>query len=506
MSHKIFDEILTPIIITDLSGKVTYYNLQFVPFSKLTPRKLKGNPSIADILVIKDGNLNTTLEEFKETYSPLITGEVSFIFEQNIDAIYYGVIKLHRHEDNIIFSFLNLSIEKRLNDRYKELVNELKSSHEQLVQADKLATIGEMTANISHEINNPLTIAVGNCELLQTLLEEKDLVVHRDVLMTCTNDILDSFQRITKIITNMKSFLYAGQDDKEYCNLETLIQDSLLLLSAKIEKEQIQIQINCTQHDLVALVSKSKIEQVLVNLIKNAIDSIEEKRPENPKIEITINRSIMTSNLVIVITDNGEGIPLTVAQNMFTPFFTTKESGKGTGLGLSICKQIIDSHHGKIYVNENHKNGASITFELPMIEVSSYIHSEGHVLNLSINDSKKILVVDNEVAVLNLLNKMLSQAGFIFIGSTNGPEAIKFVQNMRPDLVITDYKMPEMTGTEFAKGLRNSGIDTPILYMSSPDMLIHFTQDKIPLTISDFITKPFKKEEVLGQILNTLKK
>jgi CheY-like chemotaxis protein len=214
----------------------------------------------------------------------------------------------------------------------------------------------------------------------------------------------------------------------------------------------------------------------------------------------------MTSNLVIVITDNGEGIPLTVAQNMFTPFFTTKESGKGTGLGLSICKQIIDSHHGKIYVNENHKNGASITFELPMIEVSSYIHSEGHVLNLSINDSKKILVVDNEVAVLNLLNKMLSQAGFIFIGSTNGPEAIKFVQNMRPDLVITDYKMPEMTGTEFAKSLRNSGIDTPILYMSSPDMLIHFTQDKIPLTISDFITKPFKKEEVLGQILNTLKK
>jgi signal transduction histidine kinase len=506
MNHVILDEILTPIVITDLLGKVVYYNHQFVPFSKLTPRKLKAHPHITDILVIKDGDLKKVLEEFKVTNDPLITEEISFIFEQNVDAIYYGVIKLHKHDDNLIFSFLNLSIEKRLNDRYKELVNELKSSHAQLVQADKLATIGEMTANISHEINNPLTIAVGNCELLQALLDEKDLVVHRDILKTCTIDILDSFNRITKIISNMKSFLYAGQDDKEYCNLETLIQDSLLLLSVKLDANNIQVQINCTQHDLVALVSKSKIEQVLINLIKNAIDSLEEKAPRLPKIEITVSRSSITSNLIIVISDNGAGIPSANIQNMFTPFFTTKESGKGTGLGLSICKQIIDAHHGKIYASENQKEGATFNIELPMIEVSSYIHSEGQVLNLSINDSKKVLVVDNEVAVLNLLNKMLSQAGFIFIGSTNGPEALKFVQNMRPDLVITDYKMPEMSGTEFAKSLRDSGIEIPILYMSSPEMQVQFTQDKKQLSISDFIKKPFNKEEVLGQILNSLKK
>jgi len=506
MDYLIFDELLTPIIITDLSGKVAYYNHQFIPFSKMTPRKLKGNPQIQDILVIKDGNLKQVFEDFKKSKTPLITEEISFIFEQNVDAIYYGVIKMHMHDENIVFSFLNLSIEKRLNDRYKELVSELKSSHAQLVQADKLATIGEMTANISHEINNPLTIAVGNCELLQALLDEKDLIVHRDILKTCTIDILDSFNRITKIITNMKSFLYAGQDDKEYYNLETLIQDSLLLLSTRIDDLKIAVQINCTQHDLVALVSKSKIEQVLINLIKNAIDSIEEKSPVSPKIEITVSRSNETSNLVINISDNGMGVASANIKNMFTPFFTTKESGKGTGLGLSICKQIIDAHHGKLYATENQTSGATFNVELPMIEVSSYIHSEGQVRQLSVNDSKKILVVDNEVAVLNLLNKMLSQAGYIFIGSTNGPEAIKFVQNMRPDLVLTDYKMPKMTGTEFAKSLRDSGIDIPILYMSSPEMMVNFSQDKKQLSISDFIKKPFNKDEVLGQIFNSLKK
>src|SRR5690606_27361382 len=152
--------------------------------------------------------------------------------------------------------------------------------------------------------------------------------------------------------------------------------------------------------------------------------------------------------VIIKVSDNGPGIPKEISEDIFSPFFTTKDVGEGTGLGLSICKKIVESHQGELSFTSEQGKGTTFIVKLPIIEVSSYTQSE-YLMQQKNRDGKRILVVDNEVQVLNILHTFIEEEGHVFIGSTNGNEALRFLDNINIDLIITDFTMPQMNGTEF---------------------------------------------------------
>lgn len=295
---------------------------------------------------------------------------------------------------------------------------------------------------------------------------------------------------------------HQSESKREYANLGELIQRTLDFMAPKIDEYGVQVVFKDYESSAIALVDASKLEQVFVNLIKNAIDSMSHTK-RNPLLKIGVTKQENT--LHIHFTDNGEGIAKENQSKIFNAFYTTKAIGEGTGLGLAISQKIVQSHRGELKLRKSSEEETQFEIVLPCIEMMSYTQNE--ILQGRKTDAglTRILVVDDEVKILNLLNVMISEKEMVFIGSANPQDALKMLKELPLDLIIVDYMMPEMSGHEFAKTVRKENPKIPILYMSSPDNLDKFEKDSGPLSLSGMIKKPFSKDEMLEAIKKALK-
>ncbi len=507
------DNFFSPAVVIDSESCICYFNHSFVTFSKRPPRKLKDGVKLFDILKSKNNDVVELFDKCKEKNQVRLSEEIKIWPEQEEKHAYVVVVKIIPHEvgkkQYYIVNFNDLSVEKNLYDKYRDQISELKDTHAQIVQADKLATLGEITASISHEINNPLTIASGNTELLQIFFKEKDLNSQKDAMIESADSIFDSLNRISNIVNNMKNFLHKSEDKKEYCNLEKIIDNSINLVKTPFNNHEVTLSKNIMDTNLVGFVNKLKMEQVLVNLFKNALDAISENNTSNGRVTVTLGKEEDSNYVNITVSDNGPGISQDLHQEIFTAFYTSKEVGKGTGLGLYICTKIVNAMQGQIFLESEPNKGTSFRIQLPIIEVSSYAHNDKMLKGVLNKDGKRILVVDDEVEVLNVINKFIEQSGHVFIGSTNGHDALKVLKDIHIDLIITDYNMPQMNGSQFAELIRSSKIKCPIFYLTSIKNIDKYDEDKDKYNVSGLILKPFTFDEVrktIGSILDLKEK
>lgn len=221
-------------------------------------------------------------------------------------------------------------------------------------QSAKLAAIGELSAGIAHEINNPLTALLGNSEILALSkeLSEKD--------QEKVERINRSAKRIHAIARQLTKFARSSQDDKfAQVALSEIISEVMLLATAKAKKFSCSIQVP-EETTTILNCNQVEIEQVLINLINNGIDAIKDKDERWIKLEVEENSELIK----IKVIDSGEGIDTETANTLFEPFFTTKAAGEGTGLGLSISKGIIEKHQGKMYIDYDAHN-TTFVIEFP---------------------------------------------------------------------------------------------------------------------------------------------
>ncbi len=499
IDYTLFDNAFEPVLVLNKKSEIIYHNHSLVTFSKSPPRVLKKISKLDELIESNKIPFVKLLAMSQKENKSIVSEEGVISFKNNPATHYTFVLKFYPSGENTIIFFNDLSVERNLFDKYKGQLEELKSTHSQIVQADKLATLGELTAGISHEINNPLTIASGNTEIIQMIIENDSVQEQQETLMTAITDVKDSLERIHLIVNNMRSFLHKSEDKKEYCSLAEVIQSAKELVIPSFNSHQVILESSMPSEDIIGLINKVKIEQVLINLCKNALDALVTERTPSPKVKITLHRNPSENFVYIDVSDNGPGIPEELHEDIFSPFFTTKEVGEGTGLGLSICSKIIESHQGVLTLKTKKGEGAQFSIKLPIIEVSSYSHSEYMQAQTS-GTGKKILVIDNEVQILNILNTFLEEEGHTFIGSTNGHEALRFLNNMNIDLIITDYTMPKMNGSEFSKLVRENGITCPIYYLTSKKNIHHFNDDKDKYGVEGLILKPFSKDEIIKTI------
>jgi two-component system NtrC family sensor kinase len=242
------------------------------------------------------------------------------------------------------------------------LAKERDTRAKELLQASRLASLGEMSTMLAHEINNPLTAAAGFIDLVAEELKRPN--ANLDLMLQRLEKAALSCERIAKIVKNLK--LFSRIDNQNKCNnpLINLLNDSLDLIRHKVDLLGIKLITNCPS-DLKLNCSGLEITQVFVNLLSNAADAIAENLEKENWIKVDVQAN--DSNLLISISNSGEKIPDSTAARIFDPFFTTKPLGKGTGIGLKISRQIVSNHNGKLCLDKSSSN-TTFRIELPIRE------------------------------------------------------------------------------------------------------------------------------------------
>ena len=253
-----------------------------------------------------------------------------------------------RNKNNEIYGYMGIA--RDLTEEL-EILKDLEQERTKNLHSSKLASLGEMSAGVAHEINNPLSIIAGNVFLLNKCKNDPEKFSSK------IEAIQRSVERISKIVLGLKRFSHLNEESKHSLFvLSNIIQEALILTESKSKQNSTVVEVNIKSEGKI-LCDDVEIEQVIINLVNNAVDAVKIL----PERWIKINVFEDNSELVMQVKDSGSGISDEVAKNLFEPFYTTKPVGEGTGLGLSIIKTILDKHKSKISVN---KDDAHTCFEI----------------------------------------------------------------------------------------------------------------------------------------------
>jgi two-component system NtrC family sensor kinase len=242
-----------------------------------------------------------------------------------------------------------------------------------VVEASKLASVGELAAGIAHEINNPVAIMVEEAGWMGDLMEDVvfDKSEDRSEFERSIKQIQTQGKRCKEITHKLLSFARQTDSAAQDVEIETVIEEMVALSSQRTKYSLVQINTEVAQNLPSIRASVSELQQVFFNLINNAIDAM-----ENQGGTLTISCKQQNSFIVIKISDTGKGIPEANLDRIFDPFFTTKPVGKGTGLGLSICYGIIEKMGGKIDVQSKVGSGTTFLIYLPLQPKASRLGKE----------------------------------------------------------------------------------------------------------------------------------
>ncbi len=372
-------------------------------------------------------------------------------------------------------------------------ITEHKRMEEALLKSEKLKSIGTLAAGVSHEFNNILAIISGNAQLLMETY--KDHVGLTKALSTIKKVVDDGAQ----ISRKMLQFTKIKNDTEGFVlfDIRDLITQSIDFTSPRWKNEAqangIDYQINKDGMKSVSSImcNSSELREVFINIINNALDAM----PDGGKLSFSTWSGDNT--LFVSISDTGEGMSEETKRNVFDPFFTTKMA-VGTGLGMSLTYGIISEHGGDIEVESEIGKGAKFTLQFPTTnERASLITTHEPEQELS-ERSLRILVVDDEAAFCNVLDRFLSRGGNKVKTVNNGSDAISIVKIEDFDLVLCDLGMPDVSGFDVIKFINESKKRSKI------GIITGWREEQKPIADGmyvDFIVrKPFDFSELTKQI------
>ena len=251
---------------------------------------------------------------------------------------------------------------KETTEQVQRREQELRDKQEQLVQAGKLATLGELTTGVAHELNNPLNnigLFIGNAI---DLIELRIADTNPDRILHELHAAMQQVRKATEIISHLRTFGRAAPVSYEPVAIEQVVHRALSLMQEQLRLRQIEVQLHFPADQAMVMGNAIQLEQVFVNLLTNARDAL----ANMPRKLITIACEVKENLVELQVGDTGPGIAAGLEQRIFDPFFTTKDVGAGTGLGLSITYGIIKDHQGTIQVDKRAGEGARFLIQLPL--------------------------------------------------------------------------------------------------------------------------------------------
>jgi two-component system, NtrC family, C4-dicarboxylate transport sensor histidine kinase DctB len=247
-------------------------------------------------------------------------------------------------------------------EKYKETEITLKQTQGELIQSAKLAMLGEMAASINHELNQPLAAMRIYAENLQAFVKRGD----PEAIKRNSKHILELNQMMAKIVGQYKIFARKSTGRVMAVSLRETISESLAILESNVSKSEAKISLKNLEQDLFVLADKVPLEQVVINLVNNALQAVEDCGDQG---KIWISAAKEEEKVILVVSDNGPGFTEEQLDKLFTPFFTTKD--QGLGMGLTISQRIIESFNGSISAINRIGGGAEFSLSLPRVQIGA---------------------------------------------------------------------------------------------------------------------------------------
>ena len=385
-------------------------------------------------------------------------------------------------------------------------ITEMKRLEEQLIQAEKLAAMGQMLAGVAHELNNPLTAILGASELLRDRAGVDDNT-KRQLEMTHRQA-----RRAARIVQNLLEFSRPAAPQKKTLDLNAIVDRTLQLHEHSLKRNAVSVDFRQFPGLPPIIGDANQLIQVFLNLVSNAEQAIREVRPSG-RIQIRVGQ--FSHRVFATVQDDGIGIKPEVLAKIFDPFFTTKRPGGGTGLGLSICMSIIREHGGDIEAESLPAGGAAFTVYLPVAEVEAPAvpaardsdSGAGEMMapTLDLLKKKTILVVDDEESIRMLLSEGLSAQGLRVDCAGTAEEALSLVLRTKYDAILCDLNLsgtgPNADGYGVAQRLKiASAPQRPeLIYMSGE--VIEEGQGSSASASYRRLQKPFRISDVLNTLM-----
>lgn len=468
-------------------GEIVFVNRAIEKRFGYTLSEMLGK-SVIDVFIPQD-----KVEELFDDIQMLLSGkkgeqiEIPFISRDHQVRDILWIITYFKDEWNAI-SNINL---------FGYDVTEQKILKEQLIQAEKMSSVGTMISGVAHELNNPLSIIMNFSELMLMGDNLSKSAANR------LRHIIDASQRCTRIVENLLTFATKRKTVRkgQYICINDVIKDALELKITDLRVNNIEVEQSLSQTMPKTMADRVQLMQVFINLINNAHDSM---KVASCRGLLTLRTYQKDDKIVVEFEDNGPGIQ--EQEKLFTPFYTTKEVGKGTGLGLAVSYGIIKEHGGMI-VGKNCQRGALFTVTLPikaqaMKEIKYSVKREYDLKGL------RLLLVEDEVGIAESCNELLTAKGCRVTSVSSTRDAMQAVQTDQFDIVIMDLKMPgEITGIQFYEWMLSymPVIKEKVILMTgdtlSPEYRTFIEKSKVPV-----ITKPFRFNIFLERIGITAKK
>jgi PAS domain S-box-containing protein len=337
-----FDSITDIIIIQDKDNRITRSNKAAADLLKTTPKELLGHLCQEALHGTAEPPVNCPHLETLRTGKPA----EAEIYNQQLEAYFHEVTSPIFNEKGEVIGSIMVARD----------VTKQKRMEEQLIVTNRLASIGELSSGIAHELNNPLTSVIGFSQLLM----QGDVP---DNMKENLATIYEEAQRAAVIVKNLLTFARKHAPVKQLTQVNTVIEGVLKLRAYEEKVNNIEVEKHLDASLSEIMMDPFQMQQVFLNIIVNAEFAMLET---HHKGKLTIATERVDNIVKISFADDGPGITEANLKRIFDPFFTTKEVGKGTGLGLSICHGIVTEHGGRIYVNSEYGYGATFTVELPL--------------------------------------------------------------------------------------------------------------------------------------------
>lgn len=306
------------------------------------------------------GNHDTYLRQYFETGAAKVIGAGREVRGQRKDGSTFPM-------------FLSVGeVQKADGSRFVGIIKDLSEAHEtqeqvrkleeQLLHADRLVILGELTAGIAHEINQPLTAIAAYADAGRKIISRQaENEPAGDINSICAR-ISEQSRRAAEVVQRLRKLVRSGTVSKARHDINQIIRNTLLLFEFEIKRINLELKFYPISSLHPLYVDEIHIQQILVNLVKNSIDAISLAGQQDGRIEIRVKK--VATDVLISVTDNGPGVPERYRNRLFESFFTTKP--KGVGLGLSICKTIAGAHGGSLKYTAPEQGGSRFTLSLPL--------------------------------------------------------------------------------------------------------------------------------------------
>ncbi len=383
-------------------------------------------------------------------------------------------------------------------------VSHEKQLQQQLIQSEKLSAIGELISGIAHELNNPLTGVMGYAQLLDARGDLDDRA--RDNL----HKINSLAMRCQKIVQNLLSFARKQKPERKLSSLNDMLERVIELRHYELSVNNIEVVRELEPNLPMTIADAHQLQQVFLNVITNAEQAMLQAHGRG-KLTIRSRANRPENRLIVEIRDDGPGIPERHLIRIFDPFFTTKEVGQGTGLGLSLSYGIVKEHGGNIRAESGPCRGTAFVIDLPIItrpdadySISPEMKPPATQFDSVLRD-KRMLVVDDEEYILDFFVEVFRTLPVTLDTASNGHQAMEMLAATDYDVIITDFKMPQMGGRDLYRWVKSERPEMAnrILFVTG-DTVSRDTQSFFEQTSARYLAKPFKIEEIKEQILNLL--